>query len=487
MGVLSWDEEVIMPPKGNDVRADQMGTLSVLSHQKLTDPQVADWLSAAEESSDNLSDWDQRNLELMRRKYDLATALPDDLVRSLSEATTKCNFAWRQARTDDDWSAIEDQLKNVFDLTREEGQAYTDVLDTDDPYSALHEQYDPGSSDDRIARIFGRLEDFLPDFIQQVVEFQKTQPPIPPLTGEFADDQQMELGRRVAEATGFDFDGGRLDISTHPFSTGYPGDKRITTRIEDDPVKMVMTVLHEAGHAMYDNYLPSDWMGQPVGGDSRLSIHESQSLILEKLAGRTREFSEWLSDEMIDLFGSNHRDVFNPTPLHRRLIRVEPGYIRVEADEVTYPMHVILRWRIERDVIRNDMTVGEIPGRWNDLMDEYLGITPPNNTKGCLQDTHWFAGLIGYFPTYTLGALGAAQLFESATQEKSDIRPALVDGNFAPLVTWLTEHIHQFGRLKTPEELMADATGSKLGTDAFQQHLKQRYLPELEGKSALAG
>jgi carboxypeptidase Taq len=148
---------------------------------------------------------------------------------------------------------------------------------------------------------------------------------------------------------------------------------------------------------------------------------------------------------------------------------------------------VILRWRIERDVIRNDMTVGEIPGRWNDLMDEYLGITPPNNTKGCLQDTHWFAGLIGYFPTYTLGALGAAQLFESATQEKSDIRPALVDGNFAPLVTWLTEHIHQFGRLKTPEELMADATGSKLGTDAFQQHLKQRYLPELEGKSALAG
>lgn len=298
------------------------------------------------------------------------------------------------------------------------------------------------------------------------------------LKGEFPVERQRELGLEIMKTLGFDFDHGRLDVSHHPFCGGVPDDVRITTRYQTSTfVTSLMGVVHETGHAMYEQGLPVDWRSQPVGRALSAGTHESQSLLMEMQAGRTKEFLEYLAPVAREMFGA---DDMNPAwsvdNLHKLYTRVQPGFIRVDADEVTYPLHIILRYEIEKQLIEGKLEVQHIPEIWDEKMQQYLNLsTKGNYADGCLQDVHWSAGLFGYFPTYTLGAMTAAQLFSSARDQVPELLNEIGSGNFAPLLAWLRENIHAKGKFLNFNELMSAATGCELDVDYFKSHLKNRY------------
>jgi carboxypeptidase Taq len=304
---------------------------------------------------------------------------------------------------------------------------------------------------------------------------QSAPPPVAP-PGPFPVPAQRALCERLMRRIGFDFEGGRLDVSLHPFCGGVPEDVRITTRFDEaDFARSLMGVLHETGHALYEKGLPAAWRHQPVGEARGMALHESQSLLIEMLACRSREFITFAAPLMREAFGADG-PAWDAANLHRLAIRVAPGLIRVDADEVTYPAHVILRYRLERDFVAGRLAVDDLPEAWNAEMRALLGIIPPDDTRGCLQDIHWYDGAWGYFPTYTLGALAAAQLFEAALAAMPDIPAAIRRGDFAPLLAWLGENVHAKGSLLPAEELIRAATGRPLGTAAFRRHLERRYL-----------
>jgi len=329
-----------------------------------------------------------------------------------------------------------------------------------------------------VDRVFADLKDFLPEFAAQVINQQAAELVLP-LTGDFSIDKQKALGVEVMTALGFDFDHGRLDISHHPFCGGVPDDVRITTRYNTGNfVESLMGVIHETGHAMYEQGLPADWRRQPVGEALSSGTHESQSLLMEMQAGRTREFLQFLAPRAQRIFlGHESNDpAWSVDNLHRLYTRVERSHIRVDADEVTYPLHVILRYELEKDLIAGTLKVKDIPDAWDAKMSEYLDISTAGNfTDGCLQDVHWPAGLFGYFPTYTLGAMTAAQLFAAATREVKDLHGGISRGDFSQLLAWLRDKVHGQGKFLSFDELMLGATGETLDAKHFKQHLTQRY------------
>lgn len=471
LGILNWDMATTMPKGAAETRADQMATLKSLHHEMLTAPQVEDWL--AEAGSENLSDWQSANLREMRREWVHAAAVPGRLVEALTRTSSACEMTWREARADADFKAVAPLLEQVLDLTRETARVKAERLGCG-LYDALLDQYEPGGKSEVIDAIFADLAGFLPGFLQQVLDRQGAPPPAPP--PPFATDRQKELGLRLMRTVGFDFDRGRLDISAHPFCGGAIDDIRITTRYdESDFSTSMMGVLHETGHALYELGLPRDWRNQPVGRARGMSLHESQSLLMEMQACRSREFLTFAAPLMREAFGGSG-PAWEADSLHRHAIRVEPGFIRVDADEVTYPAHVILRYRLEKALIAGEMQVADIPGAWNEAMRELLGITPPDDRLGCLQDIHWYDGAFGYFPTYTLGAMTAAQLFDAARRADPDILPAIARGDFAPLLAWLRANVHSQGSRPTVDELLTQATGKPLDAEMFKSHLRQRYL-----------
>jgi len=310
-----------------------------------------------------------------------------------------------------------------------------------------------------------------------VLDRQAQQPAPLPLEGPFPIAKQEALARKLMAAVGFDFEHGRLDVSLHPFCGGVPDDVRITTRYnEDDFMSALMGVLHETGHAMYERGLPRDWRLQPVGEARGMAMHESQSLLVEMQASRSREFVAWLAPLVREAFGASG-PAWEADNLLRHYNKVEPDFIRVDADEVTYPAHVILRYRLEKALIAGEMELEALPTEWNKGLKELLGITPPDDRLGCLQDIHWYDGAWGYFPTYTLGAMTAAQLFAAAKKAHPEIPAALGQGNFAPLMGWLRQHVHSQASSAGFEEIVAKATGEPLNPKVFEAHLKARYLP----------
>jgi carboxypeptidase Taq len=474
IGALHWDQSVMMPPGGAAARADQIATLSVLRHELMVDPVIGDLLMAAE-ANPSEDDWRAANLVEMRRLWVHATAVPVDLVEAMSKAGSHCETIWRDARPNSDFALVLPALREVLALTRDISQAKAEALDCSE-YDALLDTYEPGGRSDRIDGIFSDYAEFLPDFLDDVLARQDQAPtPVLP-SGPFTTEKQRALCRRMSEAVGFDFNAGRLDESLHPFSTGIPEDSRITTRYdEDDYTFALMGVLHETGHAMYERGRPAEWRNQPVGDARGMTLHESQSLIVEMQACRSRAFYEWAAPVQRDAFGASGSawDVDN---LHRRAIRVERGFIRVDADEVTYPAHVILRYRLERAMLSGDLPLSDLPGAWNDGLKALLNITPPDDRRGCLQDIHWYDGAWGYFPTYTLGAMAAAQFFETATARDPDILTGLGQGDFAPLMTWLRENVHSQASSKSTDAIIEQATGRPLDDAAFKRHLRARYL-----------
>jgi len=324
--------------------------------------------------------------------------------------------------------------------------------------------------------LFAELMDFLPPLLAEVIEKQSKSAPMTPFAGLFPVEKQQSLNQRLMKVLGFPFDSGRLDTSHHPFSGGTPEDLRITTRYdESDFISSLMAVLHETGHALYEYGLPRKWRNQPVGSSLGMAIHESQSLLIEMQICRSGEFIKFVLPHIVEAFGSTVGKL-DLDGLGRLLRQVEPGFIRVEADEVTYPFHIILRYKFEKLLMNGELRVQDLPSLWREEMQKMLGIEPKDDRDGCLQDIHWYGGDFGYFPTYTLGALTAAQMFEAAVQENSNILPSLEEGDFCPLYNWLRPKVHSLGHLLPASLLVEQATGAPLSVDAFKRHLRARYL-----------
>ncbi len=474
-GILHWDMSTVMPEGGADARSEQLAALEVVCHEMLTDAALGDLFAAAEEEAGTLDPWARANLREMRREWRHATALETDLVEALAKATMSCELVWRKARPDNDFAAVLPSLEHLLGLTRRAAEAMADTLGLS-PYDALLNEFEPGASIERVAEVFDDLAAFLPGFLGEVMERQAAAgAPLAP-RGPFPLAAQEALGRKLMAAVGFDFDHGRLDVSLHPFCGGVPDDVRITTRYdEEDFAKALMGVLHETGHAMYERGLPDEWRLQPVGQARGMALHESQSLLVEMQACRGRDFVTYLAPLAAEAFGADG-PAWQADNLIRLYNRVAPGLIRVDADEVTYPAHIILRTRLERAMIAGDLKPADLPGAWNEGLRDLLGITPPDDRVGCLQDIHWYDGAWGYFPTYTLGAMTAAQLYAAAVAEVPDIPAAIGRGDFAPLMAWLRDKVHARGSLMSADDLLTEATGKPLDPEVFKGHLKARYL-----------
>ena len=474
-GVLQWDKEALMPSGGAETRAEQMATLQVIAHQMMTDPAMGDLIARAEQQQNDLDPWQKANLHRMTRSWRQTTCLPADLVEALSRAVSACEMRWRTARQESDFKGLQPFLQRVLDLVRETAAIKARAFGLS-PYDALLDEGEPGTRAAEITALFDSLAEFLPGFIAAAIEAQARQPAAHAPAGPFPAERQMELARRLMQAVGFDFAHGRLDTSAHPFCGGVPDDVRLTTRWnEDDFMPGLMGVLHETGHAMYERGLPAAWRHQPVGQALSTSLHESQSLLVEMQACRSRDFVTWLAPVAAATFGGEGPD-WAPDNLYRIYTQVERSFIRVDADEATYPAHVILRYRLETAMIAGDLRLPDLPGAWADGLQRLLGITPPNDRLGCLQDIHWPGGAFAYFPSYTLGAMTAAQFFDAARRADPDIPAALGRGDFRPLMAWLRTNVHGKGSSLPARELITAATGKPLDPEIYKRHLQQRYL-----------
>jgi carboxypeptidase Taq len=473
-GVLQWDSSVLMPPGGAGARGDQLATLKVVCHEFLTYPAIEGDLAGAEAQND-LGAWQRANLREMRRAWLHATAVPGDLVEAASLAASACEQVWRRARPAGDFAAVLPALQTLLDLTREVASAKAARLGKS-PYEALLDQYEPGASNATIDALFDDLAGVLPGLIDRVLQRQQEEAPPREPAGPFPIEKQRAAAVRLMERIGFSFDHGRLDVSLHPFCGGTPDDVRITTRYDESDFRgALMGVLHETGHALYERGLPAEWRRQPVGEARGMAVHESQSLLMEMQACRSREFTEFLAPVLREVFGVSGPD-WEAENLYRLNTRVKRSLIRVDADEVTYPAHVILRYRLERALIDGSLALRDLPGAWNEGMRTLVGIVPPDDRLGCLQDIHWYDGAFGYFPTYTLGAMLAAQLFAAAKRADPAILPGIQRGDFAPLLAWLRRNVHGKGSLLSAADLITEATGAPLDARIYERHLEARYL-----------
>ncbi|MCG8512394.1 MAG: carboxypeptidase M32 [Rhodospirillales bacterium] len=471
--VLQWDLATMMPPGGGQARAEQMAELRAVRHAILTAPETADLIAAAGDLP--LADGRAVNLAEIGREWKRATALPEGLVVTTSRACSACEAVWREARPASDFSMILPYLEEVLARVREMAAALSEALDLS-LYDALLDDYEPGGRSRDIDAVFADLEAFLPEFLARVLDRQSAQPPVIRPEGPFPEETQRQLGVDFMRRMGFDFDRGRLDISLHPFCGGVPDDVRITTRYDEtDFTSSLMGVLHETGHALYELGLPKDWRGQPAGNARGMSLHESQSLLIEMQVCRSPAFLGFAAPIMAKAFGGSG-PAWQVENLIRLYTRVEPGFIRVDADEVTYPAHVILRYRLEKALIEGQLEARDLPGAFNEGLEKLLGITPPDDRRGCLQDLHWYDGAWGYFPTYTLGAMTAAQIFDAAKKADPGIEPGIAKGEFSRLLDWLRTNIHGKGSLLSTNDLLTEATGRPLDADVFKAHLKARYL-----------
>jgi carboxypeptidase Taq len=474
-GMLHWDMSTVMPDGGRSARAEQLATLGVVCHELLTEAVTGDLLDQAEGEAATLTRWQGANLKEMRRNYTHATALDSALVEAMSKAATACEAVWREARPKGDFVLVYPLLSEVLNLTRQAAAAKAEKLGCS-PYEALMDQYEPGAREADIDRVFADYGAFLPGFLPRVLEHQARQgKPIEP-TGPFPQAVQKELGKRVMAGLGFDFSHGRLDESLHPFCGGVPEDVRITTRYtEDQFVQALMGVVHETGHALYERNLPAEWRLQPVGLARGMTVHESQSLLMEMQAARSAPFCKHLSGLLRETFPGND-DALSPENLRRLYNRVEPGFIRVDADEVTYPAHIILRYGIEKALFRGELELADVPRVWRAEFKKLLGLEIKSDRDGCLQDVHWFEGAFGYFPCYSLGAMIAAQLFEAACKAHPGIPAEIEQGRFTTLQSWLKANVHSLGSSLSTPEIVTHATGKPLDVAVFKRHLERRYL-----------
>lgn len=471
--ICGWDQASMMPEGGNDARAEAMAELAMISHSTATAPHLSDWFAQA--ALQTLDPQQRRSLEEMKRQWQAQTLLPPELVEQQSLAGSTCEHAWRTQRKQNDWAGFAENLKPVVKLARQEAQIRANATGTT-PYNALLDLYEPGMTSDKVDELFSDLKCWLPALIKQVQAKQQSDVVLKPV-GPFSTEQQKQLSLEVMDLLCFDKRHGRLDISAHPFCGGVPSDVRITTRYDEaDFTSALMGVIHETGHARYEQGLPKAWAGLPAGQARSMGIHESQSLFFEMQLSRSPMFIETLAPMAANIFARGNDSALSASNLLALNTRVQPGFIRVDADELTYPVHVILRYEIEKALISGEIEVQDIPRLWNEKSTQYLGLSTDGNFEnGCMQDIHWTDGSFGYFPSYTLGAMYAAQ-FMAAMKKTVDVDGAIKAGDLSPIFNWLEANVWSKASLLSTDELVRQATGETLNPAHFRKHLEDRYL-----------
>jgi len=470
--IVGWDRNAMMPPGGSEARAAAEVELNALIHRTRTDPRLAEWLRASE--AEPLDAVAHANLREMRRDWRDANALPESLVEAKTLAGARCEHAWRSQRPANDWRGFLENFREVVRIAREEAKLLAEDTGLS-RYDALMDRFEPGVRAQDVDRIFGEVKGWLPDLVERAVAKQGSEKVIAP-KGPFPVAAQRALNTEVMTLLGFDFAAGRLDESAHPFSGGVAEDVRLTTRYhESDFARSLLGTIHETGHARYEQNLPRAWLGQPLGTARSYGVHESQSLSFEMQLARGGAFAGLLAPLLKRHFGD--QPAFEPDNLHRLMTRVKRGRIRVDADEATYPAHVILRYEIERALIEGEIEADDIPALWDQKMQALLGLdTRGNYQDGCLQDVHWSEGAFGYFPSYTLGAMYAAQWFAAMRRAVPELDTRIAAGDLAPVFEWLNANVwSQACRWETPE-LVRRASGEALAPGHFRAHLEARYL-----------
>jgi len=477
--LLSWDQETYMPTGGGQARADQLATLQTLAHNQFVSADMesllAHWINPETGLVDSShQDLDEATKALLRetwRDFSREKKLPSDFVTRLERECSLAQQVWTTARAHNDFASFAPHLRTIVSLKQEEAQ-YLGFVDS--PYNALLDTFEPGATMAQLTPLFATLREGLVSLLSRI-----RQAPTPPtddlLHQSFAHEPQLEFGRLVLTKMGYDFSRGRLDLSAHPFTTSFhPHDVRVTTRVFDkDLPSCLFSCIHEGGHGLYEQGLASAHYGTALGEAISLGIHESQSRFWENCIGRSRPFWQYffplLQERFPEQLGSVSLDTF-----YRAINVVKPSLIRVEADEVTYNLHIMVRYEIELDLLENRVEVDQLPELWRAKMQEYVGIVPDRDAEGVLQDVHWSFGAIGYFPTYTLGNLYSAMLYDQALQVLPELPEQIAQGNLLPLRKWLGEQIHQWGRQYTSEELILRVTGQTLSAQPFLHYLEQK-------------
>ncbi len=476
--ILSWDRETYMPDKGAEHRASQLSLLSGIHHQLATEPRIGELLDALQDSELNDSpEYDSAiNLRELRRRYDRQRRLPQPLVEEIARVTALAQHHWSEARQADDYQTFSPWLDDVIRLKREQATA-VGFADNGESYDALLDEYEPQCTSREITGVFEQLRAKLLPLLDSIRGCERS-PDVSILVRNYPVDQQEQFGRLAAQAIGFDFHGGRLDVAAHPFCSGTgPGDCRMTTRYDPQFFSgSFFGTLHETGHGLYEQGLPADAFGTPLGQAVSLGIHESQSRLWENIVGRSRSFWQYFFPKAQEFF-PNSLSQISLDEFVFAINAVRPSLIRVEADEVTYNLHVMLRFDIERDLISGNLTVNDLPGAWNERFGRDFGITPDSDASGCMQDIHWSAGLFGYFPTYALGNMYAAQFFEAANRRLGDLNTQFTAGQFESLLGWLREQIHHRGQRLPAGRLVETVTGHPLSDEPLIRHLSERFLP----------
>jgi carboxypeptidase Taq len=474
LAVLRWDAAVTMPRGSADVRGEQLAALETECHALLTSPRLTRLLERAEANRQGLRDWQLANLREMRRERDHAIGTPPSLVSRLARAVARAEAMWREARERNDFSVLAPHLDEVVKLTRNRAATLGQHLGLE-PYDALADEFTPGLRARDLTQTFATLSQRLPGLVGEALDLQGGGPAAP-ITARVPAWKQRHLAVEVMKALGFPFERGRFDPADRPFTEGVPGDIRVTSRFDPgDPFAGLLGALHETGQALYDLGLPPEWRDQPVGQDRGMALEESQSLLLEMIIGRSLPFVAYLKPLLEKHYGVSGPE-WSEQNIYRRLNVVTRGPIRMDADELTYQAHIIVRYELEQRLLSGELPVKDLPGAWNELMDQRLGVCPASDNDGCLQDVHWALGSFGYFPSYGVGAVIAAQLWEAMRDERAGLDEQVAAGNFTGILGWLRDNVHSLGAKLDVPALVEHATGRPLSASAYLRYLERKYL-----------
>ncbi len=469
--VIGWDEQVNLPPKSSGLRSEQRAVFTEIYHHEASSTEIGDLLSKIEAVQGQLTPEQVAVIRDARKDYDRLTKIPAEFAARKAKSESISFQAWLKARKENDFASFQPYLEEQLNFAKEEAA----IMEAEHPYNYWVDQFDPGMDCDTIDRLFGALQPELKIIVETILDYPD-QPDTSIFKG-FPIDSQDKFLREVVTSMGFDFGRGRLDTAVHPFCGGHGQDTRMTTRFnEDNPLDSLSSSMHETGHALYEQGLPDEFAGTALGTAVGMAVHESQSRLWENQVGRSREFWKFWEPKYRGVFPQQLQDVSSET-LYRAINKVGLTPIRVDADEVTYNLHIMLRFELERRLFDGSITTKELPEAWNEASSRILGYTPKNDTEGCMQDVHWSGGMFGYFPSYCLGNIVAGQLWYTIRDQIPQLDEQFATGNYQPLLQWLRENVHSKGRRNFTLDFTKEVTGKELSTEYLVRYLKERYLP----------
>jgi carboxypeptidase Taq len=478
--IIHWDMETMMPPKAVEQRSQQLALLSRISHKMSTAPEIGKLLSAVLTSPqyDSLGELEKRNIYLIKKNYDEQTALPEKLVAEIAKQQAITVNTWKKAKKAKNFAMFKPELEKLVALSRQAAQILMHVKETATPYDALLDIYEPKMTSDAITATFNRLQQGLATLLEKI-QNSHNQPDTSILQIRIPVENQRKIAQALAQALGYDTTsptaGGRIDETEHPFTTGYYDDVRVTTHYyPDNYASAIFSVLHETGHALYEQNINPNWKYQPAGSPCSLGIHESQSRLYENIIGRSKEFWTYMLPQLKKITTPAF-DKVSLSPFFHAINKVKPSKIRIEADEVTYNLHVTIRFQIEKELFADKTAVAELPEIWNQKYKEQLGVKVENDSEGVMQDTHWASGLYGYFPTYALGNIYTGQLIAALAKDMQDWRSRIAQGNLEDINRWLNTNVYSYGDLYNPADLIQKITGKNLETQPYLKYLREKY------------